>query len=302
MFIRPFVIVGLTCATAAITAAAQEKPPTASVPAAKRNLQVDDLIRIKTVGDAQVSPDGRWVAYTVATASLKEDKSETQVWMTPTDGGEPLPMTAKGSSASRPRFSPDGKYLAFLAARPDEGEVKDDARTQVWLLDRRGGEAQGLTEVPQGVESFEWAPDGRRLVLRIKDPSPEELEAQKHKDAGTKPVRPRAPSVSVVDRLQIKRDYEGYLDRRRTHLYVFDLAGRKPTQVTSGDHDDRDPVWSPDGRFLAFVSNHTEDPDANYDSNVWVVAADNPDRGRTLIQVTTNAGPRPESGNPSKRS
>ncbi len=263
---------------------------TAAAPAAKRNLQVDDLFRVQTVADPQISPDGRWVAYTVATASLKEDKSETRVWMAPTDGGEPLPMTAKGTSASQPRFSPDGKYLAFLAARPEEGEEKDDAKAQVWLLDRRGGEAQRLTEVPQGVESFEWAPDGRRLVLLIKDPSPEELEAQKHKDAGTKPVHPKAPPVSVVDRLQMKRDYEGYLDRRRTHLYVFDLASKKPAQVTSGDHDDRDPVWSPDGRFLAFVSNHTEDPDANYDSNVWVVATDNPDKGKTLIQVTTNAG------------
>ena len=140
------------------------------------------------------------------------------------------------------------------------------------------------------MDAFEWAPDGKKLALLIKDPSPEEIEAQKHKDAGTKPVREKAPPVSVVDRLQIKRDYEGYLDRRRTHLYVFDLASKKPAQVTSGDHDDRDPAWSPDGRFLAFVSNHTEDPDANYDSNVWVVAADNPDKGKTLIQVTTNPG------------
>jgi dipeptidyl aminopeptidase/acylaminoacyl peptidase len=276
MMIGSFLIVGLMLDAAA--------------PAAKRNLQVDDLFRIKTVGDPQVSADGRWVAYTVATASLKEDKSETQVWMAPTDGGEPLPMTAKGNSASRPRFSPDGKSLAFLAARPDEGESKDDAKAQVWLLDRRGGEAQRLTEVPQGVEAFEWAPDGKKLALLIRDPSPEEIEAQKNKEAGTKPVRPKAPPVSVIDRQQFKRDNEGYLDRRRTHLYVFTPEGKTLAQVTSGDHDDRDPVWSPDGRFLAFASNHTEDSDANYDSNVWVVAADNPDKGGTLIQVTTNPG------------
>ena len=230
------------------------------------------------------------MAYTVQTSSLKEDKSETQVWMAPTDGGAPLPMTARGTSASHPRFSPDGRYLGFLAARPDEGEDKDDAKTQVWLLDRRGGEAQRLTEVLQGVESFEWSPDGKRLVLLIKDPTPEELEAQKHKDAGTKPVREKAPRVSVVDRQQIKRDYEGYLDRRRTHLHVFDVEGKKLAQVTSGDHDDAQPAWSPDGRFLAFVSNRTEDQDTNYDSNVWVVAADNPDKGRTLVQLTTNPG------------
>jgi dipeptidyl aminopeptidase/acylaminoacyl peptidase len=259
-------------------------------PAPKRNLVVEDLFRIKTVGDPQVSADGRWVAYTVATSSLKKDETETQVWMAPVDGGEPLPMAAAGTSASRPRFSPDGRYLAFLAARPDEGESKDDAKGQVWLLDRRGGEAQRLTEIPQGVEGFEWAPDAKRLALLVKDPSPEEIEAQKNKDAGTKPVRPKAPPVSVVDRQQFKRDYVGYLDRRRTHLYVFDLATKKPVPVTSGDHDDREMAWSPDGRFLVFVSNHTEDPDANYDSNLWVVAADNPDQGRTLVQLTTNPG------------
>jgi dipeptidyl aminopeptidase/acylaminoacyl peptidase len=289
MMIRRLVVAGLVLG-AASAGQAQEKPAATATPSPKRNLQIDDLFRLKTLADAQLSPDGRWVAYTVQSSDLKEDKSETQLWMAPTDGGEALPMTAKGNSASQPRFSPDGRYLGFLAARPEDGEDKDDAKTQVWLLDRRGGEAQRLTDVLQGVSGFEWAPDGKRLVLLIKDPSPEELEAQKHKDAGTKPARPKAPPVSVVDRQQFKRDYEGYLDRRRTHLHVFDVAAKTLAQVTSGDHDDRDPVWSPDGRFLAFVSNHTEDQDANYDSNVWVVAADNADKGRTLVQVTNNPG------------
>jgi dipeptidyl aminopeptidase/acylaminoacyl peptidase len=287
---RRVVLAGLSLMAVAPQVRGQEKPSVAATPAPKRNLQIDDLFRLKNVGNPQLSHDSRWVAYTVQTSNLKEDKSETQIWMAPTDGGEPIPLTAKGTSASHPRFSPEGKYLAFLSARPDAGEDKDDAKTQVWLLDRRGGEAQRLTEVPQGVDDFEWSPDGRKLVLLVKDPSPEEIEAQKHKEAGTKPVREKAPPVSVIDRQQFKRDYEGYLDRRRTHLHVFDVAGKKMVQVTSGDHDDRTPVWSPDGRFLAFVSNQTEDQDANYDTNIWVVAADNPDKGKTLIQVTTNPG------------
>jgi dipeptidyl aminopeptidase/acylaminoacyl peptidase len=94
----------------------------------------------------------------------------------------------------------------------------------------------------------------------------------------------------VIDRLQFKRDYQGDLDRRRTHLYTFDVAAKKLLQITSGDTDDRDPAWSPDGRFVAFVSNRGEDADANEDTNIWVVAADNPDKGQTLIQVTRNPG------------
>lgn len=264
--------------------AAQEKP---AAPA-KRNIEIDDMFRLKNVGSPQVSPDGKWVAYTVSSTNLREERGETQVWMAPTDGGEPLPMTAKGSSASSPRFSPDGKYLSFLASR--KGDSSDDPVTQVWLLDRRGGEAQQLTEVMQGVSGYEWSPDGKRLVLLIRDPSPEQLEAEKHREAGTRPARPKAPPVHVIDRLQFKRDYQGYLDRRRTHLYTFDVASKKLTQITSGDTDDRSPAWSPDGRFIAFVSNRTAEPDGNYDTNIWVVASDNPDMGKTLIQVTFNPG------------
>ena len=95
----------------------------------------------------------------------------------------------------------------------------------------------------------------------------------------------------VIDRLQFKMDEMGYLDRRRTHLYVFDLAARTLTQITSGDFDDSEPAWSPDSKSVAFSSNRSQpDPDATYDINIWVVAADNQDKGAHLTQVTTNQG------------
>ena len=79
-----------------------------------RNLTVDDYFRIQRVSDPQIGPDGEWIAHTIGTTNLKEEKSESRIWMVPSTGGTPIPMTAVGSSASRPRFGPDGKYLAFL--------------------------------------------------------------------------------------------------------------------------------------------------------------------------------------------
>jgi dipeptidyl aminopeptidase/acylaminoacyl peptidase len=271
-----------------IAGSSPAQKPQDSKTAPKRDLAVDDLFQIKDVAEAQVSPEGKWVAYTVGSTSLKEEKTEGQIWMVPVAGGDPIPMTAKGSSASQPRWSPDGKHLAFLSAR-------GESRTQVWLLNRSGGDSQQLTEVRQGVQSYEWSPDGGKLVLLIQDPSPEDLAAAKDEEQGVKPARPRTQPPWVIDRLQTKRDYEGYLDRRRTHLYVFDVAAKKLTQVTGGDYDDSQPAWAPDGRFIAFVSNRDKEPDATSNTELWLVASDNPDQGKTMIRLTDNPG---EDGQP----
>ena len=262
--------------------------PEKAAPPAPRNLTIDDYFQIKRIGDPQISPDGKWVAYVVTSIILKTDKSERQIWVVPTAGGEAIPMTTKGVNSSRPRWSPDGKFLAFLSAR-GSGD-KDGPKTQVWTLNRSGGEAQQLTETMQGVSSFEWSPKGDRLVLVLSDPSPEELEAAEAKEKSIEKIKPSTPKPWVIDRLQFKQDNAGYLDRLRSHLYVFEVAGKKLMQVTSGDYDDGDPAWSPDGRFLAFTSNRSEDPDHNFNSDIWVVAADNPDKGMTLTRLTKNAG------------
>jgi len=97
------------------------------------------------------------------------------------------------------------------------------------------------------------------------------------------PAKPKTPPPFVIDRLQFKQDTVGYLDHRRDHLFLFDVASKKVTQITSGDFDDNEPAWSPDGKSLAFTSNRsTPDPDRNYNSDIWVVAADNTDKARTL--------------------
>jgi dipeptidyl aminopeptidase/acylaminoacyl peptidase len=269
---------------ASVLPAQNANPPAAGKASAsasgRRNLTIADYFELQDVEDPQMSPEGTWVAYTVNRRDLKEDKGEEQIWMAPTAGGAAIPLTAKNVSSSHPRWSPDQKYLAFLSAR---GEGKK----QVWLLYRSGGEAQQLTETPQDVRDFAWSPRGDKLVLVLQDPTAEELAAKEKKEDKSSP---KTPPPWVIDRLHFKVDEIGYLDRRRTHLYVFDLASKKMTQVTSGDFDDTEPAWSPDGRALAFTSNRTENADGNFNTDIWVVATDNSDQGKALVKVTSNPG------------
>ncbi len=254
-------------------------PLVAGAQTAKRPYALDDLAKFKTVSDPQVSPDGKWIAYTVGDMDVEKDKRDSNVWMVSWDGSQTLQLTSSKDSESRPRWSPDGKYLAFTTSRGDEDEKKKGS--QVWLLNRSGGEAQKLTDVKGGVDDYEWSPDSTRLVLVVSDfdPSedPEKIEGWKKK---TKPP-------IVIDRYQFKRDNAGYLGHLRDHLYLFDIATKKAEPLTTGDYDDRSPSWAPDGRQIAFVSKRGPDPDRSHDSNVFVIEAK---AGATPRQLTTYPG------------
>jgi dipeptidyl aminopeptidase/acylaminoacyl peptidase len=281
--VRSFAIVFLLAAASLRARPADSAPQQPRTPGATRNITIDDYFQIRDVGQPELSPDGLWVAYTVRSKMLKEDKNETRIWMVSARGGDPLPMTAEGISSGHPRWSPDGKYLAFTSSR-------NNGKSQVWLLNRVGGEAVRLTEIAQGVGDFEWSPDSTRLVLVLQDPKPEDADAEKDKDKPA-PAKPKTQPPYVIDRLQFKEDTIGYLDNRRSHLYVFNVEKKSATQITSGNFDDEQPAWSPDGKQLAFTSNRTmPDPDASRDTNIWVVAADNTDKGAHLTQITTNPG------------
>ena len=139
-----------------------------------------DVERVRTVSDPQVSPDGRWVAYTVRTPDPKEDKRASDIWMTSLDGKETARLTTRKEGESTPRWSPDGRWLAFLSSRDDANE-----ESQIWLLPRGGGEAEKITERSGGVEDFDWSPDAKRIVIVGEDPDPDKADADDAAAAGS---------------------------------------------------------------------------------------------------------------------
>ncbi len=265
---RPMILYAALIGLAAPAASAQAP--------AKRPVNANDLFRLRTVRDMQISPEGNWVAYLVGTLDSARDRSNADLYMVSWDGTRTVQLTFTPDGESSPRWSPDGRYLSFVASR---GESRSGG--QIWLLDRAGGEAQKLTDLKSGVSDYQWSPDGQRIVIVAQDP---DSAAQ----AGGDSARSRTPKPIVVDRYQFKQDVQGYLGNRRSHLYLFDVAAKKSEQLTSGRYSENNPSWSPIGTLIAFVSERAPDPDRANDANIYVMEAK---VGAEPRQLTTWPGP-----------
>ena len=267
----------------------------------RRQFQPEDVHRINDVGDIAISPDGEWIAYRVGTTNVDKDESSSDLFMVNWEGSTRIQLThTEDSGEGHPRFSPDDRYLAFVAARGDgNSEESDDpkGKSQVWLLNRSGGEAERLTELPGGVSSFEWSSDSTRLVLVSRDPeekegenegAAEESESANEDNAKKNTKSHDTPKPIVIDRYQFKQDGLDYLGDRYQRLYLFDLDTREESLLTPGPYDSVQPAWGPGGDVIAFTSRRQGDPDRHRNSDIYVIEASD---GASARQVTTWDGP-----------
>jgi dipeptidyl aminopeptidase/acylaminoacyl peptidase len=216
----------------------------------RRLLTPDDLYRVEDVSDPQVSPDGLWVAYVVTLNDRESDEAHAAIWMVSWDGTQRLALTAAADGTAKPRWSPDGRYLAFLST-PAGSE-----KPQIMLLDRRGGDARALTKVASDIGEYAWAPDGKRLVFAM---------VQGDASTNLKPI--------VIDALHFKQDEYGYLRAGSArHLYLCDVDGKCAYPLTADPQFNEDlPTWSPNGRQIAFIRTHERGPDSDGREDIDVI-------------------------------
>lgn len=251
-----------------------------------RPITAEDLFNINVVSDPQASPDGSLVAYVVTTADKERDGYRSAIWITPTGEGEPWMLTSGAFRDSSPRWSPDGRTIAFVSDRPlmtpvsrdnedDKAEHKESGKnakndnagngkqpSQIWTIAVAGGEARQLTTQEFGAESPAWSPDGRTIAFIGQT----EFE-------GDESAPQKVADERIVTKIRYRFNGIGFIDRYR-HLFTIPATGGEARQLTSGDYQNSQPAWTPDGKSIVFVSNRRQDRHRSSASTIFAIKED----------------------------
>ena len=221
------------------------------------------LIPMAPVGDPQVSPDGAKVLFTYSEVNMEEDKYDTQIWIRDLKERRPRQFTYSKENSSNPRWSPDGKMIAFTSNRPSEEDPKEEdkkkKKAQLFVIPTDGGEARQLTRVEEGVQKPTWSPDNKNIMFL--SPVFKGEKANEESD------------VKIIRRMKYKHDGKGFSVEKYIHLFVVPAKGGKVKQLTDGLYDVDAVAWSPDGKTVAFIANMDEDADKSFFRDIYTVPA-----------------------------
>ena len=229
-----------------------------------------DVYKMEAVSRPKISPEGSWILYSQSKIDAAKDRSVSKLYMMSSDGKETITLTEQTMGVGNYQWSPDGKYISYLTKGKDE-----DKGSQVFLMDRRGGEGVQLTNIKGEINDYVWFNSGKKMIVVVKD----------FNYADTAKSKVRTPYE--MTRYKFKQDNEGYLDNRKTHIYLFDLATKKLDTLTNGNYNESDVAISSDDKMISYASNITANPDKNTNTDLFLLALT---KGATPLQFTNFNG------------
>ena len=268
----------------------------------RRSFRPEDLYRFRIATEPALSPDGGLAVFTVQTVAPTHDGYRHALWAVNVDGStEPRRLTIGSKHDRGARFSPDGRTLAFVSDRrlqveeePTAGDSKErEDGQQVHLLPLDGGEARRLTDLPRGVDTVEWSPDGRRLLVTSasRGATRDEDRRLRGKTRAPKAGEPPDSVYHFVDRLGYLFNGRGFVYHTIRQLWLVDASSGEARRLTDEPAGVGDAAWAPDGRRIAYATNLRRDHDLQPRSHLVVLDVDSGERTRLTSEASLLSGP-----------